>query len=59
MNLADLNGNLAVFGGLTGVLVIAYMVWMGYWTRQKDLHVQQLQVTLARVEGMLIGWRKE
>ena len=58
MNLLDLNGTLALFGGITGLAFITYMALMVFFARQKDRHVQELQVTLARIEGLLLGRRK-
>lgn len=56
MNLADLNGNLAIFGGVSGVLLLSYMVWVGYWTRQKSKDVQAVLVALAKLEGKVDGF---
>lgn len=62
MNLSDLNGNLAVFGGITGLMVIVYMVWMGYWTRQKDKDLIEMKtdllVRISFIEGVLVGGKK-
>lgn len=57
MTLLDvLDGWLPLVGGITGVLWITYMIWMGYHAYKKDRREQRMEVALARMEGLLLGF---
>lgn len=58
MDLISLDNKLALFGGIVGVIAIAYMAWMAYWARQKQKDLVDLKITNARIEGLLIGGRR-
>lgn len=58
MALADLNSQLAIVGGVSGLALIAYLFLMLYYARQKDRHIQEVQVQIARIEGLLLGRRR-
>lgn len=58
----DLNGLVAILGGISGIVVIAYAVLMVHYTRKRSAdtaemlrRVRALEVQGARVEGLLIG----
>lgn len=57
MNIADINGQLALVGGLSGVVILFYFIIMAYFARRKDRHIQEIQVQLARIEGLILGRR--
>lgn len=54
----DLNGGLALIGGVSGLALLCYFVLMVYFARQKDHHIRGLEVQLARIEGMLLSKRR-
>lgn len=54
---ADLNSNLAIVGGVSGAVLLFYFGLMTYYARRKDRHVQEIQVQLARIEGLILGRR--
>lgn len=55
--LTELNGQLAILGGLSGAALLSYFIIMAYFARRKDKHIQELQVQLARIEGLILGRR--
>jgi hypothetical protein len=56
--LTELNGQLAILGGISGAAVLLYFSLMIYYAREKDRHVTELKIELARIEGLLLGRRK-
>lgn len=58
MDLSTLNGQLAIVGGVSGLAILVYLSLMVYFARQKDKHIQELQIQLARIEGLLLGGKR-
>jgi hypothetical protein len=55
MNIADINGQLTIIGGISGAILLTYFIIMVYFARQKNQHIQEIQIQLARIEGIIIG----
>jgi len=58
----DLNGIVAILGGISGIVVIAYAALMIHFTRKRSAdttemlrRVRALEVQGARVEGLIMG----
>lgn len=49
------SGWLPLIGGLSGLLLLVYMLWMGYYARKKDRDLAEFRVENARSLGELKG----
>lgn len=52
-----LSGWLALVGGVSGLLLLLYMVLMVYYSRQRERAIVELRLELAEIRGLLLGRR--
>ena len=52
-----LSGWLALVGGVSGLLLLLYMVLMVYYSRKREQAVVELRLELAEIRGLLLGRR--
>ena len=48
---------LALIGGISGLIMLGYMIGMLYLSKKKDKDIQDVKVQLAEVKGILLGSR--
>ena len=53
-----LNSVLVALGGLSGLLLVAYMLIMAFYTRKRSRDVEELRLDVRELKGLLLGLKR-